>query len=219
MSVADAVRVVVLEAEGRTFCAGSDVNWMKRAAALGREDNQRDAMQLAVMIDSIDRCPKPVIAVVQGADLGGGVGLVAAADMVVAAEDASFALTEIRLGLEPSVIGPVTIRAMGERACRRYFLTGERFDAREACRLGLVNTVVHPEKLAEARDHWVEACLKGAPGAIAAAKELIRVVADTEAGPDLMRLTAHRLAERRASDEGNEGVMAFLEKRKPGWTP
>ena len=219
LAVAEAVRVVVLEAEGKNFCAGADVNWMKRAAGLSREDNQRDAMQLAIMVDAIDRCPKPVIAVVQGAALGGGVGLVAAADMVIAAEDASFALTEVRLGLEPSVIGPVTIRAMGERACRRYFLTGERFDAREACRLGLVHAVVAADKLAEARDHLVEACLKGAPGAIAQAKDLIRVVADTEAGPDLMRLTAHRIAERRATDEGHEGLMAFLEKRKPGWAP
>ncbi|MBC7952719.1 MAG: enoyl-CoA hydratase/isomerase family protein [Rhodospirillaceae bacterium] len=219
LAVTDAVRVIVLEAEGKSFCAGADVNWMRRAADLSREDNQRDAMLLAVMIDSIDRCPKPVIAVVQGAALGGGVGLVAACDMVIAAEDAAFALTEVRLGLEPSVIGPVCMAAMGARACRRYFLTAERFDAREACRLGLVHAVVPADKLAEARDHLVDSCLKGAPGAQAAAKELIRVVRDTEAGPDLMRLTAHRIAERRASDEGREGLAAFMDKRKPVWAP
>jgi methylglutaconyl-CoA hydratase len=219
LAVTEAVRVIVLEAEGKNFCAGADINWMRRGADLGREDNQRDAMALAVMVDAIDRCPKPVIAVVQGAALGGGVGVVAACDMVLAAEDASFALTEVRLGLEPSVIGPVCIAAMGARACRRYFLTAERFDAREACRLGLVHAVVAGDMLAEARNKLVEACLKGAPGAQAAAKELIRVVRDTEAGPDLMRLTAHRIADRRDSDEGREGLASFLEKRKPGWAP
>lgn len=219
LGVAEAVRVVVLAAEGKSFCAGLDIGWMRRGAELGRDDNQRDAMALAVMVDAIDRCPKPVVAVVQGAALGGGVGLVAAADIVLASEEASFALTEVRLGLEPSVIGPQVIAAMGGRASRRYWLSGERFDAREAFRLGLVHAVLSPDKLAEARDRMVEACLKGAPAAQAGSKEMIRLIGEAEIGPDLMRLLAHRLADQRVSDEGREGLAAFLEKRKPAWTP
>jgi methylglutaconyl-CoA hydratase len=217
LGVADSVRAVVLEAEGKSFCAGLDVSWVKRGAGQSREDGQRDAMQLAVMVDAIDRCPKPVVAVVQGAALGGGVGLVAAADIVIAAEESSFALTEVRLGLEPTIIGPQVLAAMGGRASRRYWLTGERFDAREAFRLGLVHAVVAADKLGEARDRIVESLLKGAPKAIAGSKEAIRLLAEAETGPDLMRLVAHRFADGRASDEAGEGVAAFLEKRKPSW--
>lgn len=219
LGVAEAVRVVVLAAEGKSFCAGLDVGWMRRGTELSREDNQRDAMALAVMVDAIDRCPKPVVAVVQGAALGGGVGLVAAADIVLAGEEASFGLSEVRLGLEPSVIGPQVIAAMGGRASRRYWLTGERFDAREAFRLGLVHAVLAADKLAEARDRMVEALLRGAPAAQAGSKEMIRVLGDAETGPDLMRLVAHRLAEQRVGDEGREGLAAFLEKRKAAWIP
>jgi methylglutaconyl-CoA hydratase len=217
LGVADAVRVVVLESEGKSFCAGLDVAWVRRGAESSREDGQRDAMQLAVMIDAIDRCPKPVVAVVQGAALGGGVGLVAAADIVLAAEEASFALTEVRLGLEPTIIGPQVLAAMGARASRRYWLTGERFDAREAFRLGLVHAVVAADKLGEARDRMVEACLKGAPQALAGSKEAIRLLSDAENGPDLMRLIAHRFADCRLGAEAREGVGAFLDKRKPAW--
>lgn len=219
LGVAEAVRVVVLAAAGKSFCAGLDVGWMRRGADASHEDNLRDAMQLAVMVDAVDRCPKPVIAVVQGAALGGGVGLVAAADVVLAAEEASFALTEVRLGLEPSVIGPQVVAAMGARASRRYWLTGERFDAREAFRLGLVHSVMAADKLGEARDRLVEACLKGAPKAQAGSKEMLRVIGDAEHGPDLMRLVAGRLAEQRSSDQGREGLASFLEKRKPNWAP
>lgn len=219
LGVADAVRVVVLEAEGKTFCAGLDVAWVRRSIDGGRDDNQRDAMMLAVLMDAIDRCPKPVVAVAAGAALGGGVGLLAAADIVLAAEEASFALTEVRLGLEPTIIGPQVVAAIGARACRRYWLSGERFDAREAFRLGLVHAVVPADKLAEARERMVESCLKGAPAAQAGSKEAIRVIAASEPGPDLMRLIAHRFAEQRVGEEGREGLAAFLEKRKPGWCP
>ena len=219
LGVAEAVRVVVVEAEGKTFCAGLDVGWVRRSVDGGKEDNQRDAMMLAVLMDAIDRCPKPVVAVVAGAALGGGVGLLAAADIVLASEEASFALTEVRLGLEPTIIGPQVVAAIGARACRRYWLSGERFDAREAFRLGLVHAVLPADKLAEARDRMVESCLKGAPQAQAGSKEAIRVIAEAEHGPDLMRLIAHRFAEQRGGDEGREGLAAFLEKRKPAWSP
>jgi len=218
LGVAEAVRVVVLEAQGKTFCAGLDVGWVRRSIAAPREDNQRDAMMIAVLMDAIDRCPKPVVVCVNGAALGGGVGLLAAADIVLASEESSFALTEVRLGLEPTIIGPQVVAAMGARASRRYWLSGERFDAREAFRLGLVHAVVAADKLAEARDRMVENCLKGAPKAQAGSKEAIRVVAEAEHGPDLMRLIAHRFAEQRIGDECAEGMAAFLEKRKPGWS-
>ena len=218
LGVADGVRVIVLEARGKSFCAGLDVGWVRESMESSREDNQRDAMMLAVLMDAIDRCPKPVVAVVGGAALGGGVGLVASCDIVLASEEASFALTEVRLGLEPAIIGPQVIDAMGARACRRYWLSGERFDAREAFRLGLVHAVLAPDKLDEARDRMVEACLKGAPKAQAGSKEAIRVIAQADRGPDLMRLIAHRFAEQRAGEEGAEGLNAFLEKRKPAWT-
>lgn len=219
LSVAEAVRVVVLAAEGDSFCAGGDLQWMRRAAALSPEDNRRDAMQFAIMLDAVERCAKPVVAMVHGPALGGGVGLVAACDVAIASEEASFALTEVRLGLIPAIIGPSVAAAIGSRACRRYFLTGERFDAREALRLGLVHAVVAPDRLAEARERVVAALLKGAPQAQAEAKDLLRVIADMAPGPDLMRWTAGRLAELRAGDEARDGLAAFLEKRKPRWTP
>lgn len=219
LGVAEAVRVIVLQAEGATFCAGLDVAWVRRSIAAGRDDNQRDAMMVAVLMDAIDRCPKPVVAVVAGAALGGGVGLLAAADIVLAAEEASFALTEVRLGLEATIIGPQVVAAMGARACRRYWLSGERFDAREAFRLGLVHAVLAADKLDDARDRMVEACLKGAPKAQAGSKEAIRLIEQAEHGPDLMRLIAHRFAELRGDDEAREGLAAFLDKRKPAWSP
>lgn len=217
IGVAEAIRVVVLEARGPSFCAGMDIAWLARATGQEAAELQRDAAQLAMLFDAVDRCPKPVIAVVQGAALGGGAGLVAVADMAVAADTASFALSEVRLGLAPSVIAPYLAAAIGARACRRYMLTGERFDSREALRLGLVHGVVAPDKLAAARDHMVEACLKGGPKAQTAAKELIRVIDDSPMGPDLMRYTATHFSDLRGSDEGREGLAAFLEKRRPNW--
>lgn len=212
-----AVRVVVLEGQGTSFCAGADIAWMRRAAALEAADNARECMALVMMFDAISRCPKPVLAVVQGAALGGGVGLVAAADMAIAAEEAFFALGETRLGIDQAPIAPYVVAAMGERACRRYFLSGERFDAREASRLGLIHAAVAADRLEAARDHLVEACLKGAPKALASAKELLRVVVESPRGPDLMRFSATRIAEMRVGDEAREGLAAFIEKRKPNW--
>jgi methylglutaconyl-CoA hydratase len=217
LSADDTVRVVVLTGAGKSFCAGADLGWMQRSGALPQADNQRDAMALAMMLDAIDRCPKPVVAVVNGPAYGGGVGLVAAADIAIASEEAAFSLTEVKLGIIPAVIGPYMVEAIGARACRRYMLSAERFDAREAHRLGLVHAVVTADKLEHAQTLMVEQLLKGGPKAQSAVKDLLKVVGDSPMGPDTMRYTANRIAELRASEEGQEGLAAFFEKRKPKW--
>lgn len=217
LGVAELVRVVVLAAEGPSFCAGSDLTAMRRAADLDVAEGSREAMQVAILLDALARCPKPVVAAVQGPALGIGVGLLAACDVVLAAETATFALSEIRLGLVPAVIVPALVAAIGERACRRYLLSGERFDAREAHRLGLVHAVVAADRLDGARGLMVEQLLKGAPGAQASVKDLLRVASETAAGPDLMRYTAQRQAEIAAGSEARDGLAAFADKRKPGW--
>lgn len=218
IGVADMIRVVVIEAKGASFCAGFDLAWLGRTVGQDPAEIQRDAAQLAMMFDAIDRCPKPVIAMVQGAALGGGAGLVAAADIAIASEESSFALSEVRLGLAPSIVAPYLAAAIGSRACRRYMMTGERFDSREALRLGLIHGAVAPDKLDAARDHLVDACLKGGPKAQSAVKDLIRVIDDSPMGPDLMRYAATHFSDLRSSDEGREGLAAFMEKRKPGWS-
>ncbi len=211
------VRAIVLAAAGKSFSAGADLGWMRRMASYSDEDNLRDAMGLALLMETIDRCPKPTVALVQGAAFGGGVGLVAACDIAIASEKAVFCLSEVRLGLIPAVISPYVIAAMGARACRRYFLTAERFSAAEARRLGLVHEVVAEDKLEQARDTLVQALLQGGPVAQAAAKDLIHVVAESQHGPELMRYTARSIADRRADAEGREGLAAFFEKRKAEW--
>ena len=213
----EAVRAVVLAANGPSFSAGADLNWMRRMAGYSDEENLRDAMALALLLETIDHCPKPVVAVVQGAAYGGGVGLISCCDIAIAADKAVFGLTEARLGIIPSVIAPYVMAAIGARASRRYVLTGERFDAAEARRIGLVSDVVPADRLGEARDHIVRSLLLGGPKAQGNAKELMHVVRDSESGPDLMRFTARRIADIRASEEGREGLTAFLEKRKPSW--
>lgn len=210
-------RVVVLESTGASFCAGADLSWMKATAAYSPEENHRDASSLARLMERIDRCPVPVIALVQGAAYGGGVGLVAACDIAIAAREAIFALSEVRLGLIPAVISPYVVAAMGGRACRRYFLTGERFCAEDAHRLGLVHEVVAPEVLSETRERFVSLILTGGRGAQGRAKELIRAVAAAECDARLLDWTAAQIAATRASEEGKEGVRAFLEKRPPSW--
>ena len=217
LGATDPVRVIVLAAAGRSFSAGADLGWMKRMATYSDEDNLRDAMGLALLMETIDRCPKPTVAVVQGAAFGGGVGLVAACDMAIASDKAGFCLSEVKLGLIPAVISPYVVAAMGARACRRYFLTAERFSAAEARRLGLVHEVVAEDRLDEARDLMVHALLQGGPNAQGAAKDLIHVVAESQRGPELMRYTARRIADMRAGAEGREGLTAFFEKRKAEW--
>ena len=212
-----AVRVVVLAAHGRSFSAGADLNWMKRMAHYSEAENLRDAMHLAELMRTLDRMRKPTIARVQGAAFGGGVGLVACCDMAIAAREALFSLSEVRLGLIPAVISPYVIQAIGVRAARRYFLTAERFGADEAKRRGLLTDVVDAHWLDQGVDGLVGQLLKGGPHAIAASKELIRAVSDRPIDTQVCEDTARRIAQQRASAEGREGVTAFLEKRAPAW--
>ncbi|MEP6994887.1 MAG: enoyl-CoA hydratase-related protein [Acidobacteriota bacterium] len=210
------VRVVVLSGDGPTFCAGADVSGMRRAGGYSREQNEADAERMARMLLAIDTCPHPVIALAHGAAIGGGVGLVAAADIAIAAEGTVFSLAEVRLGILPSVISPYVLRAIGPRFARDVFLTGDRFDAREAWRMGLVHQVVPAAELAAAGDRKVASLLRSGPEAVGVAKRLIEQV--RRMGPEeALPLTVRTIAQRRASEEAKEGLTAFLEKRKPSW--
>jgi len=211
------VRCVVLAANGPAFCAGADLNWMKSVAAYTREQNIEDAGGLARMLEILYRCPKPTIAKVQGDAYAGGIGLVAACDIAVAADGAHFCLSEVRLGLIPATISPYVIRAMGARAAHRYFLTAERFDAAEALRIGLVHEVAKAEELDARVAAIAQALVQNGPAAVAACKKLVHEVAGHEITPGLVRRTVEHIADIRASDEGQEGVQSFLAKRKPRW--
>ena len=211
------VRVVVLAAEGKSFSAGADLNWMQRMAKYSEADNIRDAVALANLMRVLDTMSKPTVARVQGAAFGGGVGLVACCDIACASSAAVFCLSEVRLGLIPAVISPYVIAAMGQRNARRYFLTAERFDAQEALRIGLVHTVVEPAQLNSTLMQMIDELLKGGPHAIAEAKDLISSVANRPVDQALAEDTAARIARIRVSAEGQEGTNAFLEKRAPGW--
>jgi methylglutaconyl-CoA hydratase len=211
------VRVVVLAANGPAYCAGADLNWMKKMAGYSHAENQADAARLADMLRTIYLCPKPVVAKVQGDCYAGGMGLVAVCDVVVASDAANFCLSEVKLGLVPATISPYVIKAMGEQAARRYFLTAERFDAREAHRIGMAHEVVTPEELDSAVLAIVTALSKNSPHAVREAKKLVREVVGKPVDDALLADTASRIAEIRASDEGREGVASFLEKRKPTW--
>lgn len=211
-----AARVVVLSGDGPSFCAGADVAWMRKAGAYSRAENEADAGKMARMLRTIDACPKPVVALAHGAAIGGGVGLVAAADIVIATEGTVFSLAEVRLGILPAVISPYVLRAIGPRFARDLFLTGDRFDAREAHRVGLAHQVVPAEELEAAARRKVASLLSAGPEAVGVAKRLIEQV--TGRTPDeAMDLTVRTIAERRASAEAKEGLTAFLEKRKPSW--
>jgi methylglutaconyl-CoA hydratase len=210
-------KVVVLAAQGKSFSAGADLNWMKRMAQYSEEENLRDARALASLMRTLHGVGKPTIARVQGAAFGGGVGLVACCDIAVASKEALFCLSEVRLGMIPSVISPYVIAAMGQRAAQRYFLTAERFDADEAKRVGLVQGVVAPKDLDEAVATMASHLLKGGPAALAAAKKLIADVSRHPIDDALVEETARRIAALRVSPEGREGIAAFLEKRKPDW--
>jgi methylglutaconyl-CoA hydratase len=211
------VRVVVLAAEGKSFSAGADLNWMQRMAKYSEADNIRDAVALANLMRVLDTMSKPTIARVQGAAFGGGVGLVACCDIACASSAAVFCLSEVRLGLIPAVISPYVIAAMGKRNARRYFLTAERFDANEALRIGLVHSVVEPGQLDTSLTQLIDELLKGGPHAIAEAKDLIASVANRPIDQALAENTAARIARIRVSSEGQEGTNAFLEKRAPAW--
>lgn len=213
------IRVVILAAEGKSFSAGADLAWMKRMAGYSQAENEADALLLGNMLARLNQLALPTIALVQGGAYGGGVGLVSACDMAIAAESAVFSLTEVRLGILPSVVSPYVLAAIGLRAARRYFLTAERFDAAEAHRMGLVHQVVPDGSLTDAADRMVSHLLSGGPGAIANAKRLIADFAGHPIDDSLIAKTARGIAEARASDEGKEGISAFLDRRKPGWVP
>jgi methylglutaconyl-CoA hydratase len=215
----DAVRAVVLSGQGRSFCAGADLNWMKKMAAYGHAENVADASALASMLATLAGMSKPTLARVHGAVFGGGVGLVAACDIAIAAQDAAFSLSEAKLGLIPATIGPYVIEAVGAREARRYFLTAERFTATEALRIGLVHDIVPAAALDTRIDELLCALLAAGPKAQAAAKALIRAVAHQPIDARVIADTAERIAAIRASAEGREGVTAFLDKRAPSWVP
>jgi methylglutaconyl-CoA hydratase len=212
------IRAIVLAAEGRSFSAGADLNWMKRMASYTEAENRRDAGALAELMRALNDCPKPTIARVQGAAFGGGVGLVACCDMAVAADTATFCLSEVKLGLIPAVISPYVTRAMGARAARRYFLTAEVFGAAEAHRLGLVHEVVPPDALDGALEALLAKLLAAGLAAAAESKALIARVAEGEVDAAMIADTAARIARVRVSPEGREGIAAFLDKRKPAWS-
>jgi methylglutaconyl-CoA hydratase len=212
-----AIRVLVLEGRGRGFCAGADLNWMKRMAGYSHADNLADANALAGMLSALNNMSKPTLARVHGAAYGGGVGLVACCDVAIGTPGATFALSEARLGLIPAAISPYVIEAIGARAARRYFLSAERFGAEEARRLGLLHELVPEPELDAAVDRIVAALLDAGPQAQAEAKVLIRAVAHRPIDEGVIGDTAKRIARVRATPEGKEGVAAFLAKRKPAW--
>lgn len=214
----DSVRVIIVAAEGKSFCAGADLNWMKRASEYDEDQNREDAGELALMLNAIYACPKPVIARVQGNAFGGGVGVVAAADIAIGVSDVQFALSEVKLGIIPAVISPYVIEAIGARYAHRYFITAERFSGSEAYRIGLLHDLAPS---IDAMDEMIAALcttlLGNGPRAIEAAKNLIQAVAQKPIDDELMEDTIERIAQIRSTPEAKEGIGAFLQKRKPNW--
>ena len=211
------VRAIVLAANGPAFCAGADLNWMKKMAGYSHSENQQDAARLADMLRTIYLCPKPTVAKVQGDCYAGGMGLVAACDIVVSVDTACYCLSEVKLGLIPATISPYVIKAMGEQAARRYFLTAERFDAKEAQRIGFAHEVVTADELDTTVAGIAKGLVNNSPNAVMEAKKLVREVVGAPVTDALLADTANRIAAIRASMEGREGVASFLEKRKPSW--
>jgi methylglutaconyl-CoA hydratase len=211
------IRAIVLAARGPVFCAGADLNWMKKMAGYSHAENLADAAQLADMLHAIYLCPKPVVAKVQGDCYAGGMGLVAACDIAIASESAHFCLSEVKAGLIPATLSPYVIRAMGHNAARRYFLTAERFSARHAQHIGFVHEAVPADALDQTVDRVVAALLAASPHAVQEAKRLVRDIGGAPITGELIADTVTRIADIRASGQGREGVRAFLEKRKPSW--
>jgi methylglutaconyl-CoA hydratase len=212
-----AVRAVVLAANGKAFCAGADLNWMRRMADYSHEENLADASALAKMLSTIYHCRKPTIARIQGDVYAGGMGLVAACDMAVSVESANFCLSEVKLGLIPATISPYVIRAMGARQAHRYFLTAEVFDAAQAHRIGFVHEVIPADQLDSKVEAMVNALLQAGPDAVRACKNLLQTVAHKDIAAPLIQHTVEQIAVIRASGEGRAGVKAFLEKRTPDY--
>jgi methylglutaconyl-CoA hydratase len=213
------IRVLVLEGRGKSFCAGADLNWMKKMAAYSHAENFADATALTTMLSALNNMSKPTLARVHGAAYGGGVGLVACCDIAIGTPQATFALSETRLGLIPAAISPYVVEAIGARAARRYFLSAERFDAEVATSLGLLHEVVPEPDLDATIERVVAALLDAGPQAQSEAKLLIRAVAHRPIDQGVIGDTAKRIARVRATSEGREGVAAFLAKRKPAWAP
>ena len=214
-----AVRAVVLLGHGRSFCAGADLNWMKKMAGYGHAENLADAQALAAMLKTLNTLSKPTVARVHGAAYGGGVGLVACCDIAIAAQDATFALSEAKLGLIPATISPYVIEAIGARMARRYFLSAERFDAAEAYRIGLVHDIVLQGDLDSRINEVLGALVVAGPRAQAESKALIRAVASRPVDDSVIADTAARIARVRSTPEAKEGVAAFLGKRRAAWVP
>jgi methylglutaconyl-CoA hydratase len=213
----DEVRAIVLAGRGPAFCAGADLDWMRRMADYSNSENQADAMKLATMLRTIYECPKPVIARVHGDVYAGGVGLVAACDISVTSLDANFCLSETKLGLIPATVGPYVLRAMGAHIARRYFLTAEKFPAAEAYRIGLVHDITPPEELDGKINEILGALMLTSTNAVTEAKRLVRDLTGRAIDDTLIADTARRIADIRTSDDGREGVRSFLDKRKPRW--
>ena len=213
----ESVRAMVLTGSGKAFCAGADLNWMKRMAGYGYEQNLADAKALAGMLAALDRMSKPTVARVHGPAYAGGVGLVAACDIAIGTQNAAFCLTEVKLGLSPATISPYVVRAMGERLARRYFLTAEVIDAGEAYRLRLLSEVVATEALDDTINALLDHLVAGGREAHRKIKDLVRAVGTSPPDDALIADTARRIAEIRVSPEGREGIASFLEKRKPSW--
>ncbi|MDP3706980.1 MAG: enoyl-CoA hydratase/isomerase family protein [Polaromonas sp.] len=211
------VRAVVLAAVGPAFCAGADLNWMRRMADYTRAEHLADAGALAEMLRVMYECPKPTIARIQGDVYAGGMGLVAACDMAVSVDTANFCLSEVKLGLIPATISPYVIRAMGARAAHRYFLTAERFDAKEAHRIGFVHEVVNAEALDAKVAEITQALVNASPNAVRSCKTLVQEVAGQGIEAPLIARTVQGIADIRTSSEGREGVQSFLQKRRPSW--
>ncbi len=211
------VRIVVLAGRGKSFSAGADLNWMKRAANNGVDDNLNDARALAGMLRTLAEMKKPTIARVQGAALGGGMGLASACDIAIASSRAVFATSEVKFGIIPSAISPYVLRAIGARQAYRYFQSAERIDAARAREIGLVHETVEPERLDAKVKEIVDALIQGGPLAQAAAKDLIRAVDNQPINDNVVEDTAHRIAHLRATPEAREGIAAFLDKRSPNW--
>ncbi|MCJ7563869.1 MAG: enoyl-CoA hydratase/isomerase family protein [Candidatus Aminicenantes bacterium] len=213
----ESVRVAVFSGKGKSFCAGADLNWMREVIHYSFEQNLAESLQIAELHYQIYSLPKPTIARVNGTAIGGGTGFLSACDIVVAAEDAKFGLSEVKMGLVPAAISPYVLRRIGENQARQYFLTGERFDARRALDIGLINVVAPPEKLDEKIDVLIHSLLSSGPEALVRCKELLRRIPGMSF-EEAKEYTARMIAELRVSREGQEGMAAFLEKRKPNWT-
>jgi methylglutaconyl-CoA hydratase len=214
-----AVRMIVLGGRGRSFCAGADLEWMERQAAADYDTNLLDARKLAFMLRAIAQSPKPTIARVHGGAFGGGLGLVSVCDLAVASTEATFGTTEVRLGLTPSTISPFVLAAIGERAARRYFLTGERFNAHEALRIGLIHELAEPDRLDAQLQTLLQALRESGPQAQAHCKQLLALLRGRDAlEPLVLEQTARSIADVRSGAEAREGLAAFFAKRKPNWT-